>query len=422
MPAPMIRGRQRQRLAGSVSWTAFMLVLLLAGLLGALVVTLHRQEARTNRQQTAQQLRTGAQLAASALRTEQANLRTRAARLAASPALQHAVASGDRAALLKIARTSHAAIGLRGVRIGKLAAPPRLVTTIVLESQGSTAARVLLALPLRRGLLARIRGQVPLPQAATLAFAERGAAPHLESSVVAAAAVVPGVRIVAAEPRATVDARTDDYLHKLVVGALLTFLLAVVLAGRLARPLKTLVGDLSRRAERDALTGLANRRVLDERLHEEVERALRHDAQLALVLLDVDDFKRVNDRHGHQCGDDVLRAVAHVLAASVRASDVAGRFGGEEFALLLSGTGAAGAARVAEQIRGAVAELEVLTPAGEPVPVTASFGVAAFPDDAQSGERLVEHADRCLYDAKRAGKNRVVRSDRPGRAEGLAVV
>src|SRR5690348_4593776 len=159
----MHRGRRhRHRPAGSVSWTAFMLVLLLAGLLAALVVTFHRQAARTNRQQAEIQMRTAAQLAASSVRTERANLRTRAARLATSPALQRAVASGDRAALRAIARANRAAVDIRTAHVGKLPPAPRLATTIVLEAHGSTAARVTLALPLGSRLLARIRSEVPL--------------------------------------------------------------------------------------------------------------------------------------------------------------------------------------------------------------------------------------------------------------------
>ncbi len=411
--------RDRGRPVGSVSSTAYVLLLLLAGFLGALVLTLDRQAERTNRQQAAQQMRTAAQFAASAVATEIATLRTLGARLAATPALQDAVTTGNRTAMQAIAHANHAAIRVRGTQVGKLAPAPRLVTTIVLEAHDSTVARVTLALPLDRRLITRLRNRVPLPAAATLAFAERGIVTP-RSTIASSAAVGSGVRVIASEALAVVDARTSAYLRKLVVAAILTFLLAIVITVRLARPLRTLVGDLSSRAERDALTGLANRRTLDERLRGEFERALGQGSELSLVLLDVDDFKRINDRHGHQCGDDVLCAVAAVLTASVRAADLAGRFGGEEFAVVLPGTGASGAVRVAEQIRAAVASLEVATPRGERVHVTASFGVSAV-GGARSAEQLVECADRLLYDAKRQGKNRVCAVDRAG-TEDLAVV
>src|SRR5581483_9680441 len=178
--------------------------------------------------------------------------------------------------------------------------------------------------------------------------------------------------------------------------------LAAALAGALARPLRRIVGELSDRAGRDGLTGLANRRAFDDRLAEEVDRARRYSTHLALVLVDVDDFKQVNDRHGHAAGDEVLRSFGSLLAGSLRELDLAARYGGEEFALILPGTAAADAAHVAEQIR---TSLEQLEPGG--VRVTASFGVADVPTCATAGD-LLEAADRRVYEAKRRGKDRVV--------------
>src|SRR5437899_713505 len=137
-------------------------------------------------------------------------------------------------------------------------------------------------------------------------------------------------------------------------------------AGR-ARPLTRRFGELSDRAERDALTGLANRRALDERLEEELDRARRYRTHLSLVLVDIDDFKQVNDRYGHQSGDDLLRAFATALSGSLRELDLAARFGGEEFALLLPGTPSGGACIVAEQIRRLVSELAVAGPGRLPI-------------------------------------------------------
>jgi diguanylate cyclase (GGDEF)-like protein len=128
------------------------------------------------------------------------------------------------------------------------------------------------------------------------------------------------------------------------------------------------------------------------------------------VIADLDDFKQVNDRYGHQAGDEVLRAVAEVLGGSLRELDLAARFGGEEFALILPGTTSSGARRVADQVRELLARAVVAGPDGKPIRVTASFGVAEFPS-CNGVDELVAGADAALYAAKRAGKNRVVTGD-----------
>jgi diguanylate cyclase (GGDEF)-like protein len=198
-----------------------------------------------------------------------------------------------------------------------------------------------------------------------------------------------------------------SYRRRLLIAAVLTLALVAGLATRLGRPLARMFGELTDQAERDSLTGLANRRVLDERLEEELDRSRRYGTHLALILVDIDNFKSVNDRFGHQCGDEVLRAVAPVLSGSLRELDLAGRFGGEEFALVLPGTAAVSARRIAEQIRRALAKVTVVGPGGELVSVTASFGAAEFPANA-SVASLIEAADRALYQAKRDGRDRVV--------------
>ena len=124
------------------------------------------------------------------------------------------------------------------------------------------------------------------------------------------------------------------------------------------------------------------------------------------MLADLDDFKEVNDRHGHLVGDDVLRELATVLEATVRNIDIAARWGGEEFMLILPGTDEGGGALLAERARTALAGRTILTQEGVPVRVTASFGVAAWPEHG-GGDDLLGAADSALYQAKHRGKNRV---------------
>jgi diguanylate cyclase (GGDEF)-like protein len=163
---------------------------------------------------------------------------------------------------------------------------------------------------------------------------------------------------------------------------------------------------VERQALADGLTGLANRRHCEESLASELSRAERFGGPLAIVLGDLDDFKSVNDEHGHPVGDTVLREFAQVLTRTVREVDVAGRWGGEEFLLVLPGTDGPGAVRLAQRIRDYLEGRTLVTPEGVPVQVTASFGVAEHEPGADL-EGLVAAADAALYEAKRSGKNRV---------------
>ena len=163
---------------------------------------------------------------------------------------------------------------------------------------------------------------------------------------------------------------------------------------------------VERQALVDGLTGLANRRQCEETLASELARLDRFGGPLALVVADLDWFKDVNDRYGHPSGDAVLREFAALLQESVRDVDLAGRWGGEEFLLVLPGTDLAGGARVAERIRVALSGRIVLSADGSAIPVTASFGVASTPPATTAAE-LFSAADAALYEAKRNGKNRV---------------
>jgi diguanylate cyclase (GGDEF)-like protein len=166
-------------------------------------------------------------------------------------------------------------------------------------------------------------------------------------------------------------------------------------------------GMVERQALVDGLTGLANRRAASDAVHAEVARAQRLETPLAVVLADLDEFKEVNDAHGHAVGDAVLRVFAEVLRETLRESDVAGRWGGEEFLLLLPGADEDGAAQLAERVRVALVARSI--PGVPGLRVTASFGVAEYTGETNT-DQLVAAADGALYRAKDAGKNRVERA------------
>lgn len=170
---------------------------------------------------------------------------------------------------------------------------------------------------------------------------------------------------------------------------------------------------LKRQGLTDTLTGVNNRRFFDQRLKEELERAAREGIRLTCLLLDVDHFKAVNDSYGHQVGDHVLREVAALIRAQLRGSDVLSRYGGEEFAALLTRSGSAEAAEVAERIRHSISAHGFQGDEGRDFRVTISIGVASYDPSRCIGTRmdglvLVGHADRALYEAKAAGRDRVV--------------
>ena len=159
-------------------------------------------------------------------------------------------------------------------------------------------------------------------------------------------------------------------------------------------------------ADTDPLTGCANRRVLDQRLREELDRARRYDQVVTAVLFDVDDFKRINDTYGHQAGDRVLKQLAALLRHELRTMDFLARYGGEEFVVVLPETGGTGARLFTDRILRRV-QLHNFGDAAFPVSVTVSAGLATFPDDRVADDESLMHlADQNLYKAKRAGRNR----------------
>jgi diguanylate cyclase (GGDEF)-like protein len=158
------------------------------------------------------------------------------------------------------------------------------------------------------------------------------------------------------------------------------------------------------RAATDALTGLPNARSCRDNLKRMVAHAGRTVSPLSAVMLDLDHFKRINDRYGHGTGDDVLASVGEVLRSTLRGSDFGGRFGGEEFLILLPSTDQHGALELSEKVRHALTQLEFQQPDLE---VTASFGIATYPLDALEADSLLRMSDRALYVAKSHGRNRI---------------
>jgi diguanylate cyclase (GGDEF)-like protein len=192
---------------------------------------------------------------------------------------------------------------------------------------------------------------------------------------------------------------TDD--DRIVLTAVASELVVAVENSRLYRLTKRL-------AITDELTDLFNYRYLQQRIDDELGRAERYNKRLSLIMLDLDDFKRVNDTHGHLVGDSVLSEVGQLLKTTVREVDVVARYGGEEFTVILPETDASGAFIVAEKIREAISLHRFLDSAGSrSVHITASIGLSSYPVHAQDKESLLRAADDAVYHAKATGKDRV---------------
>jgi diguanylate cyclase (GGDEF)-like protein len=174
---------------------------------------------------------------------------------------------------------------------------------------------------------------------------------------------------------------------------------------------------MQHQATTDDLTGLNNHRFLIDYLGQQVALAERLNAPLAVLVIDLDHFKRVNDTYGHPVGDAVLSKFAQTLVGSIRRADLAARYGGEEFIVVMSNTAAVDARLVAEKIRAAAEAMQVPIDGGRNrVAVSVSIGGAAYPEDTTTAAELLATADAALYDAKHAGRNRVCMA---GDADGL---
>ena len=410
---------------------AAVVFIVIAALLGLVLFAVDRNARASNVHQAHTDLASAARVAAADVSTIRANLRAHAAEVASSDSVQRAVLSGDTKAIVAVARRHHAQIQIGSRTLG--------VQLVGIEMHGSATiadgtreiARVVVGVQLDRSFLDALAYAAPVPPGSALLLVRDshvlaggpfGAAAnitngHLKIKGLTFAAEqhalgVARTSVVAVEPVAAVDAAIAPFRRRLLLAAALTLALAAAIAVRLARPAARMLGDLRhlrRQAETDPLTSIANRRKFDERLDEEVEHARRLSTNVALILADIDNFKSINDRFGHQTGDAVIKAVAEAFASSVRDIDLVARLGGEEFAAVLPGTNLMGARRVAERVRKAVEDRTVDAPDGQRVTVTGSFGVATFPTYSTSGA-LIAASDLALYDAKGQGKNRVVTS------------
>jgi diguanylate cyclase (GGDEF)-like protein len=166
------------------------------------------------------------------------------------------------------------------------------------------------------------------------------------------------------------------------------------------------VRQLEEMATTDGLTGCLNKRAFLEQMEQKLMAAQRFGRKLSVIVTDLDHFKAVNDTYGHAAGDRVLKELGRVLTRVKRETDLVARFGGEEFCVLCEETDARGARLLAERVREELERAEVQTDLG-PLRVTASLGVATFPDHASSAEQLFGQGDKALYDAKKRGRNRV---------------
>jgi diguanylate cyclase (GGDEF)-like protein len=347
--------------------------------------------------------------------------------LGGSPRLQRAFLTNDRAAIARLARrTPNAVFYSHGRRVAGTMPQVALKRPTSLVLNGKVVGEVVATIAFDRGLMRHLLAASQHMPGDRL-IAERsglvvGSGDRLRVS--GRTIVLEGVRyrgwlvpvpnaprtnLVAVRPDAAISAAVRPYEQRVLYAALGSFALLVLIGLVFGGPILRTLGDFRRvasQATTDSLTGLANRWTFDEELALEWRRAERVGDPLALILFDIDDFKSINDGHGHQAGDEVLRRVGELLAGSVRQVDLAARYGGEEFAVIVPETDLDGALDLAERLRETLADTGFELQDGTRLSVTASFG-AAVKGDLAGAEKLVAAADGLLYEAKRAGKNRV---------------
>ena len=171
---------------------------------------------------------------------------------------------------------------------------------------------------------------------------------------------------------------------------------------------KQMEDELRYLACHDALTGLYSRNKMDLKLNEEIQRASRYKHTMSIFMLDIDHFKDVNDTYGHDVGDEVLKHVANEIERSIRTTDFAARFGGEEFIIILPETVTQKAEELAERLRNSIANFHMYTKYDKDIKLTVSIGIATYPSHAKTAPELLKAADTAMYAAKEAGRNKVM--------------
>ena len=198
----------------------------------------------------------------------------------------------------------------------------------------------------------------------------------------------------------------DPATTRQVLIGLTMFTVAGLVLGRVQRDQHGLRELLAASSLTDRLTGLYNYGTFVDYLHNEITKVDRYGGRLSLLMFDLDHFKKFNDQHGHEAGNDMLRRVGATLQSMIRDADMAARYGGEEFALLIRGSGQEGY-ELGERVRRAIEAITVDLRNGETVYATVSAGLATYPNGSHDESILIEQADEALYDSKRRGRNRV---------------
>jgi len=329
---------------------------------------------------------------------------------AASPALQAAIARGDGTALARYARRNVLLIEVGGHTYGQRL-PHAFLARAQLVSAGRAVGSVVSQLPADAATLRRLSAGAS--EGVRVVYVGLPGSPPPRAGRGVTLPLAQQVRVRAYLPSAIEAHRKNAAYLRVAEAGLLALLALMLLTLLLARPLLRAfrwTEEQASEARIDSLTGLANRRALEEILAAEISRAHRFAHQLAVVLLDLDRFKEINDSFGHAAGDVMLRAVSRLLTSLARQGDTVARWGGEEFVVVLPETDLAGAQRFAERLRRTIEAHSV----GD-MKTSASCGVATMvPED--SVEELLGAADQALYQAKSNGRNRTevaVRPERP---------